>query len=194
MENVNKRNYDGMVDYVNRLFDVYSKLQVLRLDLSYKKSCASGLEIKDAKKDLQHFLSNRRTKPSLFKHCVGHVWKLETTPVKGPHFHCALLYDGSQVIKDAHLASKIGTYWNEQITDGRGIHFNCNAKKTSYDKCGIGMISHTDEEMRNNLITEVLPYLAKTTQGIDSPQSGNERCFGKGIIRKKKSKAGRPRT
>ncbi len=168
MKKLNQQNYDSAVNYVNSLFDNYSKLQVLRLDLSYQKEYAKTLTVGDAKQDIQHLLNNRRSKPTLFKDCVGHMWKLESTPDKGPHLHAAFFYDGSKVEKDAHKASKIGQYWKDRITEGRGLHFNCNAKKAEYEKCGIGKISHSDEEMRNNLLTEVLPYLTKEDQSIDS--------------------------
>lgn len=193
MKNVNQRNYNSAVKYVDALFDRYSKLQVLRVDLSYKKEYADKLTVEDVKQDLQHLLNNRRSKPSLFAECVGHMWKIEATPDKGPHLHCALFYDGSRIEKDAHLASKVGDYWKNTITDGRGIAFNCNAKKAEYEKCGIGKISHTDEAKRNTLITDVLPYLVKEDQSFDCIKSGNDRCFGKGVVPARKSNAGRPR-
>lgn len=190
---LNQQNYDSAVKYVDSLFEVYSKLQVLRLDLSYQKEYAQTLTVGDAKQDMQHLLNNRRSKPTLFKDCVGHIWKLESTPDKRPHLHAAFFYDGSKVEKDVHRASRIGAYWKDRITEGRGLHFNCNAKKADYEKCGIGKISHSDEEMRNNLLTEVLPYLTKDDQSIDSVKSGNERSFGKGVAPKRTSKKGRPR-
>jgi hypothetical protein len=193
MKKVIQQNYDSAVDYVNSLFEVHSKLQVLRLDLSYRKEVANTLTIDDAKKDIQHLLNNRRSKPSLFSDCVGHIWKLETTEEKGPHFHTAFFYDGSKILHDAHWAGKIADYWKDRITNGRGIAFNCNAKKGEYQKVGIGQISHSDGEKRSNLVTEVLPYLTKTDQGIDAAKSGNDRCFGRGIAPKRTTKKGRPR-
>lgn len=193
MKKLNKQNYDSAVDYLNALFDRYSKLQVLRVDLSYKKEHANTVTLKEAKEDLQHLLNNRRSKPSLFADCVGHIWKLESTPEKGPHLHTAFLYDGNKVRKDAYKASMIGKYWMDDITKGRGLSFNCNGKQDEYQKNGIGNICHTDEEKRSHLLNEVLPYLTKETQSIDSLKSGKERCFGKGVVPKRTSKKGRPR-
>ncbi len=192
-QKVSKRNLYSANSYVDALFEKHARLLVLRVDLSYKKEHAKNTTINDAKADMRHLLNNRRGKPSIFSNCVGHIWKAEQTPDKGVHFHTAFFYDGSKVEKDAHLASKIGNYWKNSITEGRGIAFNCNAKSAQYEKPGIGKINHFDDEMRDNLRDEVLTYLTKTDQSIDKSTSGNERCFGKGIAPKRKSRAGRPR-
>lgn len=193
MKKLNKQNYDSAVKYVDDLFDRYSKLQVVRVDLSYKKEHANSVTVTEAKQDLQHLLNNRRCKPSIFADCVGHIWKLESTPDKGPHLHTAFFYDGSRVRKDAYMASMLGKYWEDPITGGRGLYFNCNAKQADYKNNGIGNICHTDEQKRSHLLNEVLPYLTKDEQSIDDVKSGSERCFGKGVAPKRKTKKGRTR-
>lgn len=193
MEKVCTRNYNSAVNYVNSLFDQYSKIEALRLDFSYKKEYASNMTTREAKEDMQHLLSNRRNNPGLFGDCIGYIWELDNGPDKGPHFHCLFLYDGSRIRNDAYWTSKLGHYWDNQITDGKGLHFNCNTKKASYKNSGIGMISHSDTDKRNKLINNVIPYLTKPIENIQGVMSENERAFGKGVPTKMKSKAGRPR-
>lgn len=191
--NIDKRMTKSAIDYDKSLFDVYSRLLVVRIDLSYKNEHASQMSLKEMKEDYERLMNNRRSKPSLFSNMVGHMTKFEYSPDKGPHMHNLLYFDGHNVQKDAHLSSEIGKYWNENITDGRGIYFNCNLKKDQYDKCGIGMIDYSDNEKREVLVKEVIPYLTKTDQGIHSVKSGNERAFTKGKMPRRKSAAGRPR-
>jgi hypothetical protein len=189
----NTRNLKSATDYVNTLFDIHSKIQVLRIDLAYKKEVANNITLDEAKNDMKHLLNNRRSNRSLFSNCVGHIFKIETTEEKGPHIHSVFLFDGSKVEKDVYLATKLGDYWVNKITNKRGIYHNCNAEKAKYEKCGIGKISHNDEQMRSNLVNEVLPYLSKEEQSIKELKTGHEKSFSRGIPPARKSNAGRKR-
>jgi hypothetical protein len=193
MSNINKRNQKSATDYVNSLFDNYSKLQAIRIDLAYKKEVANDIQLQDIKDDIRHLLNNRRSNHGLFSNCVGYIWKLENGREKGLHAHTMFLFDGSKVQKDIYLAKELGDYWVETVTGDRGLYYNCNAQKSEYEKCGIGKICHNDEEMRSNLVNEVLPYLTKDEQSIKSVKTGHETSFGKGIPGIKKSNAGRKR-
>jgi hypothetical protein len=129
------KNYKGAVSYINRLFDKYSKLLVVRIDLSYGKNIdrnsTENKKLRDyfqAKSDFERFLSNQRHN-SLFEHLVGYVWKLEHGPVRGYHYHVLLLFNGHEIKGDIILAQAIGEYWQHSITAGRGRYFNCNADK-----------------------------------------------------------------
>ena len=193
MKTINIRNQKSTVKYINDLFEDHSKIQVLRVDLGYKKDELNTLTVKEAKKDLSRLLANRRSNPGIFENFIGHIWKMENAPKKGHHFHTAFLYNGSEILNDAHWSKKIGEYWQQKITDGRGIYFNCNANKAAYERNGIGMIIHSDTEKRDNLINAVVPYLTKVDQSINEVKNGNERSFGKGVYVKRQKKIGRPR-
>ena len=180
--------------YINQLHDQNSKLLVLRVDLGYSKAHGKDMQLADIKRDTKHMLDNRRGNPALFEHQVGYVMKFEHTPCKGPHVHALFLYDGQQVKKDAYLADKVGRYWSENITNGKGIYHSCNRDKIVYDQCGIGMIEHTDNDKRAALMERVVPYMLKSEQSIDNiKETGNERSVTKGVITSRKSNAGRPR-
>lgn len=189
-----QRMIDSTATYIDDLFDIYSKMDFIRLDLSYTKEHAREASLEDINQDLTHLLNNRRTKPSIFKNMVGYIAKKEYTEDKGPHIHSLFIFDGQKVCKDEFIGEKIGKYWKNEITDGKGIYHNCNRAKDRYTECALGKIDHTDEAKRTVLKEKAIAYLCKDEQSVDPiKQSGNERSFTRGIAPRKKSNAGRPR-
>ncbi len=188
------RQLKSMCNYADGLFDMYSKLLVLRVDLSYSQERASEVEVSDLKSDVKRLLGNRHYKPSIFNPMVGYIIKFEHGDTKGPHCHAIFFYDGNMVKHDGHIADLIGTYWSKVITSGEGLYFNCNRHKHHYQDVGIGMIAYWDEAMRRALHRNVIGYLAKSDQSIAS--AGDKkvlRGFTRGVLPVRKSAAGRPR-
>lgn len=139
-------------------------------------------------------LNNRRTKPSIFENMLGYIAKREFTEDKGPHIHSFFFYDGHKVSKDSYNADQIGSYWKNEITNGKGIYHNCNQGKGKYADSALGMIDHSDEKKRTALTEKALGYLCKTEQSIDPvKQTGRERSFTRGVSPRRKGNAGRPR-
>ena len=191
----NTKTHRSVNNYINSLHDQYSKILAIRVDLGYLKEHSEQALLSDIKKDVKKLLDNRRGKPSIFQDQVGYVVKYENAPDKGPHAHALFLYDGQHVQKDAYIGDKIGKYWSENITAGKGVHHNCNRDKDKYKDCGIGMINHADSHKRENLLNHVVPYMLKADQSIDDlRENGRERAITKGITPKPKSGAGRPRS
>ncbi len=189
-----KKIINSVNSYINQLHDHYSKLLILRVDLGYSKEHGKNISLSDMKRDAKHLLDNRRSNHALFEHQVGYVMKFEYTAEKGPHIHAIFAYDGQHVRKDAHLGDQIGSYWNEPITDGKGVYHNCNRDKKHYRHCGIGMVDHSDIEKRSALTNKVIPYLLKSEQSIDEIKSDKERSVTRGVAPSVKSNAGRPRS
>lgn len=189
-----QRMMESTATYIDDLFDIYSKMDFIRLDLSYTKEHARKASLEEINQDLTHLLNNRRTKPSIFENMVGYIAKKEYTEDKGPHIHSLFIFDGQKVRKDEFIGEKIGKYWKNEITDGKGIYYNCNREKDKYAFCALGMIDHTDDAKRTVLKEKAIAYLCKEEQSVDPiKQSGNERSFTRGIAPRKKSNAGRPR-
>ena len=197
----NKRTFKSGANLVNTLFDIHSRLMVVRVDLAYSSKNMGGslterdlswrdINLNKVNQDREKFFNSIR-QTSIGKFLVGYIWKLEYGEDKGFHYHMIFFFDGSKVHKDAHYADEIGKYWN-QITGGIGCHFNCNRAKSEYKRLGIGMINHNDTELRDNLVWRVLAYLVKKDQLI-RPDVGNHRTFGRSEIPKPKSPSGRPR-
>ncbi|PIF73736.1 uncharacterized protein DUF3296 [Variovorax sp. 54] len=123
---------------------------------------------------------NMRGKRSLFSDKVGHIVCFEYARASGYHIHLILFFDGSKRTPDHEwLASKIGRYWDETITRGKGYHFNCNAQ--TYRNNGIGVVNYHDHEKRRNLLTAAL-YLAKAEQFICAKPSKGFKTFSPGQI------------
>jgi hypothetical protein len=193
MSKINKRTKNSTDTYIEELFDTYSKLNVIRLDLSYKKEVAENITTKEAKQDLNRLLNNRRHNKTVFGDCVGYIVKLENGVDKGLHFHVLLAFDGHKIDNGTYKGSQIGGVWEDTITNGKGLHYNCNADESKYTNFGVGMINHFDTDKRHILTNMVTPYFAKEDQKVNEGTSPRERTFFKGIVTKQKSNAGRPR-
>lgn len=87
------KNYKELTEYVDALFERYSRLLVLRVDLSYSKENAKTTQAV-AKQDRERLFGNARSN-KLFDDMVGYIWKLEHGPNKGFHYHMMFFYDGS---------------------------------------------------------------------------------------------------
>lgn len=183
------KNYKELTDYVNALFERYSRLLVLRVDLGYQKQYSSTTQA-GAKQDREHLFRNTRSN-KLFDDMVGYIWKLEHGQEKGFHYHMMFFFDGAKVREDGTLVKRIGQYWLDVITKGRGVYYNCNADKSRYKSCGIGMVDHRDSPMRDTLNSLAVPYLTKTDLYMKLQTAG--RGLGKMERPSLKDSRGRPR-
>ncbi|MBP7780182.1 MAG: inovirus-type Gp2 protein [Burkholderiaceae bacterium] len=194
--NKNKRELCKLID---RHFEDTSRMLVLRVDFGYKKApgwpCVtdnsiSYEEAKAHRKALNKYLK-KAFPPKSFQ-----TWacKMEYGLDKKWHFHVLLLLNGSLVREDVTIARMIGEHWNSEITEGKGLYWNCNAFKDTYKSCGIGMISHDDVAGREGLEKAVV-YMTKPDYYAKLLVPGNDRTFWKGNMPKPKSEgSGRPRT
>ncbi|MGF6766022.1 hypothetical protein P3T24_006363 [Paraburkholderia sp. GAS33] len=148
------------------------------------------IDVRTAKADMAHFLRNMRGN-TIFDAMVGYIWKLEYSRWSGYHFHCVFFYDGSKVQKGAYIAQRIGEYWQNTITNGRGFAHNCNLDPRRYRNWGIGRVDYDDVEKRLKL-DQALAYLAKREQYVRVKPGSKYRVFQTGVV-KQKSAAGRPR-
>ena len=189
----NTKQFESTKKYIDALSANYSKINVVRMDLSYKKPHSDNMTLEDANKDINHMLSNRRSKPSIFKDQIGYVCMREYTEDRGVHFHTLFLYDGQKVVKDAHKADQIGEYWKNEITEGKGSYHNCN--RNEYKQKGVGMLDHRDSKKRKILDDIVVKYICKEEQSVTTIKGDKkDRAFTRGTMPKSKEKAvGRPR-
>lgn len=170
------RNRISALAYNDRLFARRSRLVVIRLDLGYRREVAQNISLKQLNRDLNRFLRNRRHN-RMFEHLYGFIIKVEEGPLRGLHTHVVLYFLGSEVRKHGYLGERIGRYWAEHITPGRGMYFNCNRR--SYKYPGIGVIERDDLAKRANLRERVLGYLFKDDQHV---QVRGGRVFRRGVM------------
>ena len=193
-----KNRLNSTNEYIDNLFKRYSKLNIVRVDLGYKKDVEDYdldmvLEpLESANRDLKKMLNNRRSKPSIFKDNVGYIIKKEYTEDRGVHFHTTFIFDGQKVKDGATKAKQIGEYWSENITDKRGSYHNCHLN--NYKDNGIGLIDYKNKEKIDNLKNGTLKYFCKDEQSIEPVKTKRkERAFIRSPLPKEKIKSGRPR-
>lgn len=190
-EQTAKRHSKRIKSVTNTLFARYNKLCVERVDLSYLKDVAPSVTLAQVKKDMQHMLNNRRHN-ALFEYLVGYAWRLEYTEKKGYYYHMVLFFNGSKVDDDAFYAQEVIEYWATTVTRGAGIGHSSHIDEARFPYVGIGLIRHTDEQMRANLI-KALDCLAKPDQLLVAKCLAKERIFMAKVLSKPRTNAGRPR-
>lgn len=146
-------------------------------------------------RDRARLFANMKGKPSLFKHLVGYVWRIEFTPGAGYHLHVALFFNGTKVQNHEWLAQQIGEYWRDVITGGQGWFHNCNmAWNKDAPNYALGVINYTDHAKRGALLG-ALGYLCKLSQQVLVLPYEGCKLFGAGFVhRDRKNRSGRPRT
>lgn len=195
------KNYKSLLKYLGELFKKHSKLLIMRLDLTYKKSenislnnvfTPSYAEVNEHREALLRSLDKHLKAISPEAGLVGYVWKLEYGLMKSWHFHFIVIMNGQKVRQDVLWAKVIGKYWM-RITKGKGIYHSCNQSKKKYKIPGIGLIDHSNADLRKGLCL-VAAYLTKLDAFIRVALPENKRAFGKGIVRRTASRGvGRPR-
>lgn len=188
-----KRRQASNEKYVDALQENHSKLCVVRLDLGYKKdeTNKANITLEEANKDINKLLNNRRNN-STFDNNVGYLIKIEYGKDRDVHLHTFLFYDGQKMQRDMIMGEKIGKYWSENITDGKGTYYNCN-RNDYKEKHAIGMLDYRDVEKRRNL-NSAMAYLVKEDQSIDAlKENEKDRSIRRGTLPKGKSNKGRPR-
>jgi hypothetical protein len=201
-----RKNGHSVLRYVRALFEAYSRLRPIRLDLTYQRpyvSTSLGLSTgrrledpvtpEDVVRHREQFLDYlRENYPAM----VGYVWKIEHGVYKSFHMHWIIFLDGHEVVKDELMGHAMGDHWRDVITGGRGSYWNVNAVKDGYRKrglLGIGEINWFDNAKREAL-ERVALYLAKCDYFVRLEAPGLDRIFGKGGMPKpRQTNTGRPR-
>lgn len=171
--------------YVDAWFDKHALIVVKRLDLNYKKENWGESTLEGAIRDLNHLCNNFRCN-QIFKGMKGYIAKVEFGLGKGVHIHMIFLFDTSVQQARNHVfhTQKIGEYWVNTITKGRGEYWNCNANADDFERLGrrgIGSIHATDTARRNNLSNFVVRYLCKPDQFIRPNCNSSQRLIRRGL-------------
>lgn len=164
-------------------------------DISAPRPIEGRVALEQVQRDREHLFANMKGKPSLFKHLVGYVWRIEYGREAGYHLHVLFFFNGAAVERHEYLAQEIGCYYRDVITQGRSYFENCNRKKSKYgDAWALGQIDHWDLTKRGNLL-QAMQYFCKTNQLVQVVPYQGCHLFGCGFThRQGKGKGGRPRT
>ena len=166
-------NFTTACKLVDEAFVFSSKVLAIRLDLGYAKGAhplpryGEKDDSKSEKRaDLEAFLSHLRKILTFMKKTYGlnrlaYILKIEYGLQKGYHAHLLLLLNGHRHQQDISIAQQLGEEWSNDITQGTGAYWNCNAHKNHYQENAIGMIHRKDDIKRGFLKSKVLTYLVK---------------------------------
>lgn len=194
---VARKNAASLRTHINQLFRDYSRLLVMRIDFGYRHEPDFDVDqwVPPSDRSVKaDFVRLKRFIKANVPHLLSIIWKVEYGAIKGPHLHAILICDGHEVRQGITWGKVVGEKW-EEITNGAGVHWNCNAHQALFEKMGrrgIGLIDYTDEARRDELM-RVAMYVAKADSYMRfiSPDIG--RTFGKSINKASKGKKGRPR-
>lgn len=179
------KNRCKAMEYTELLLEHYSKLAVIRVDLSYRQNERRFIDISDFRQDIRKLLDRLQDRDRHFSDLQGYVYALEQGAEKGYHAHFLLFYDGSRVKFDRHIADCIIDTWKE-LTEKSGQGYNCNTKQNrkSYKKSGndaLGPLIRGDDAKRANVLKIVRYFTApdKTEQYL-RVRVKNMQSFGHG--------------
>ncbi|EDQ7381671.1 inovirus Gp2 family protein [Salmonella enterica subsp. diarizonae serovar 35:l,v:z35] len=180
------QNLKGAWNYIRHLQSRYSRLLVLRVDLSWSNEHKSAITADDARKHRQQLFRNMQKNP-LFRHVLGTVWKLEYAPQRKFHYHMLFILNGNKAQQDGVIAHAFGEYWKHTITKGKGIYYNCNANKALYEECFVSKLKRGDNSKDKGLL-QALSYITKIDACARLVLPGNARTFGRGEINSLKAR------
>lgn len=174
---------------IRKLINKFSKLTVIRIDLSINRKFKITLEL--LKAYLSIFLKKLHSPNDKVPPIVGFIWKLEYGIKKGYHYHFIFFMNGNLNDSDTFYADQLCKLWMS-ITQNKGYYYSCNHNKTAYKKLALGILVHDDHEKIETLYS-VVDYITKADQFIIEKKLKNHRTFGYSTRKLEKSKAGRPR-
>jgi hypothetical protein len=183
-------NYRSGMNYVETLFDKYSRLMVVRVDLAYRKHHLVSDPLQEYVPEHyvtseDEFLMHRQKlleglqRHPIFEHLRGYMIKLEHGREKGFHCHCLFMFNGSKVRQGISLGQMIGGYWVNEITDNKGLFYNCNLYP-HYFYDGLGMVDRDDTKKLTG-IEYAVKYMTKP-DAIVRLSLGNTRIFTRGVM------------
>ena len=186
-----KHNLTELIKLINRLFELHSRILVIRIDLDYKREVRNTVSIETVQMHRDQLLADRRKYTDVFDGLLGYAWGLEQGEKEGGyHHHLLAFYDGAVRIDDIGIGMALRDLWNT-ITCGGGHCYisNFDKKELEREGClGIGMIHRDDVLLRINLVEKVAAYITKKCTAFDvqsgRTESGDFRTFGKSLTPK----------
>lgn len=165
--------------WIKRLFVRHSKLLLIRLDTGFNDGIKPHLTAEGLTAYREQLIQHIQNEyPSL----VGYLWKLEWMPIKGFHFHWLLVFNAQKVRKDRVIARNIGEHWKDQIVQGNGVYYNCNANTAAYEHNAIGMVKR-DDNIKRSHFKLVIKYLTKLDDYVRYQLPKGMRAFGKSEVK-----------
>lgn len=148
-----------LFNHLDNLFDNYSKILMLRIDLSYLKR-SEAFSLQD-EKEMAWQMTLLTEQLTTHTDIIGFAWVMECTELHGIHIHAAFYLDGQRHRKIWNTWQMINSLWMD-ITEEEGYTHRC-APQSHYRVRGEWVIRHDDRKGRNGM-TYILSYLSKVDQ------------------------------
>lgn len=158
---ININNQQRQEKLIDALFNDYSRLLFIRLDLYWQKHCSDVISHQNMNEAFDRLRNNLRFN-SLFEHYITYCAKLEYGLERGWHFHVLFFFDGQRVRNDYLLAQGIGQYWSTVITRNLGAYYSANMNSDQYQNYVMGAINYYERDKIMNAKAAAC-YLAKET-------------------------------
>ena len=169
-----RRNTQKLTKYLNQLVNHYSRVLMVRVDVSYHNRGETEVEVSEFREHMRVLRERLSNKDGYIEGLEGYAWALEQgykrTESGNLHCHLLLIYSGAKRKDAYYLAKEIGEIWRS-ITDDAGSYFNTHTsnyvkelkKRGQYP---IGMVHQgNSHEFKNAL--EVLIYLTTKSNSTD---------------------------
>lgn len=186
----NTRQYDAEQCYENycRYLDAVAAPAVpllsVHISLGYKNACWDRVWVAEAIDDLNRLVKNKRSN-SLFRLMKGYIAKLVHTREIGLYWQVIFFFDDSEEHRYSHihLLERIGNYWIESITQGRGDYQPVTHKPYQKGRLklpGPEAVAPCTPETRDYFKGVVLPVLCLRDQFIKPKFDAKVRLLRRG--------------
>ena len=166
---INQLNYQSIINLIDGLFTRYSKVMVVRVDLSYRKDIIGEISPDFIKFQISNMLTNNSRHNAIFEHLITYAWCLEYGTERQWHAHLFLFFNGQKVREDIVYSLEVCKYWVGVITQRAGTGFSCNAIQDQYKKNGIGMVNRGDTD-KIQALKGATKYICKQDLNIEQGQ------------------------
>ena len=171
--------------YAKDLKAIYPKLMVIRVDFGYKQSVSkTSYPLQSIEENWEQLLWYVKIKFS--DSFAGYAVKFEYGEAKGLHAHSVFFLDGNVVRTDARIGRIFGEYWESDVTEGLGVHFNCNTSdyKATLKVCGLGTFTGQEPAFRDG-IWIIADYLSKPDVVVRLMLPERTKIFRRGSLSEK---------
>ncbi|EIS0960118.1 inovirus-type Gp2 protein [Salmonella enterica] len=151
-----------LFNHLDTLFDNYSKILMLRVDLSYRSGSEAFRMLDEIESAWQMTLLTEQL--NIHTDIIGFAWVMECTELHGIHIHAAFYLDGQRHRKVWNTWLAVKSLWKD-ITSREG-NVNWCRPKPHYRVRGEWVTCHDDDIGRNGM-TYILSYLSKVDQKED---------------------------
>ena len=164
--NINVQNHQSLLGLIDRLFEKYSKVMVVRVDLSYRNDYMGEVSAELIKQQVSAMLTNNSRHNALFGHLITYAWCLEYGTERQWHAHLFLFFDGQKVCRDIHYSLEVCKYWVNVMTQGKGTGHSCNVEQDKYRVNSLGMVNRHDIN-KIQALKDACKYICKQDLNIE---------------------------